>query len=190
MGQGELDSVLKVIRRYKYLESPLEDEMKKVLTYTKEFKPEERLKLADVIGVFLAQAAVVWFDDEFIKDSTKFDAVKALSGEQKFYEAESEERKHLNSLCYEYGGNLASRFFLPTSPDVLSDPAAKKAMRQMAKETLWSRLPNLHRYADQMLSIGSSTLSLKATCFNNIQLGISNREIKEKKDRKKRPRRT
>ena len=44
-----------MIRRYKYLERAFEDEMKKVLMYTKGFKPEQRLKLADVTAVFLAQ---------------------------------------------------------------------------------------------------------------------------------------
>ena len=46
---------VKLIRRYKYLERAFEDEMKKVLMYTKGFKPEQRTKLADVTAVFLAQ---------------------------------------------------------------------------------------------------------------------------------------
>ena len=46
---------VKLIRRYKYLERAFEDEMKKVLMYTKGFKPEQRTKLADVTAVSLAQ---------------------------------------------------------------------------------------------------------------------------------------
>ena len=44
-----------MIRRYKYLERAFEDEMKKVLMYTKGFQPEHRTKLADVTAIFLAQ---------------------------------------------------------------------------------------------------------------------------------------
>ena len=46
---------VKLIRRYKYLERAFEDEMKKVLMYTKGFQPEQRAKLADVTAIFLAQ---------------------------------------------------------------------------------------------------------------------------------------
>jgi len=46
---------VKLIRRYKYLERAFEDEMKKVLMYTKGFKPEHRTKLADVTAIFLVQ---------------------------------------------------------------------------------------------------------------------------------------
>ena len=46
---------VKLIRRYKYLERAFEDEIKKVLMYTKGFQPEHRTKLADVTAIFLAQ---------------------------------------------------------------------------------------------------------------------------------------
>ena len=122
------------------------------------------------------QAVQVWFDDEFADGNMKLEAVRGLTGnELRFDVTESVERRLLASLCYEYGAHLASRFFLPTSLDVISDPVAKKATRQMAHRTLWSRLPNLHRYARQKLPFGSSILTLKAACFNMVSLGVSNK---------------
>ena len=47
------------------MERAFEDEMKKVLMYTKGFKPEHRTKLADVTAIFLVQVMAspgfLWF---------------------------------------------------------------------------------------------------------------------------------
>lgn len=75
---------VKLIRRYKYLERAFEDEMKKVLMYTKGFKPEQRTKLADVTAVFLAQGLVApgvlsaIFQEHLIKEGIGLDFFTAL----------------------------------------------------------------------------------------------------------------
>ncbi|CAH1773336.1 unnamed protein product, partial [Owenia fusiformis] len=48
----------KLIRRYKYLEKPLCDEVKKVLMFLKGFTEEERSKLAKITGIFLANGFI------------------------------------------------------------------------------------------------------------------------------------
>ncbi|XP_014663339.1 PREDICTED: basic leucine zipper and W2 domain-containing protein 1-A-like [Priapulus caudatus] len=64
--QGDLESITqyvqvfnKLIRRYKYLEKYFQDEVKKVLLFLKGFTPEERNKLAIIMGLFLASGQVV-----------------------------------------------------------------------------------------------------------------------------------
>lgn len=65
---------IKLVRRYKYLERPLEEEFKKVIRFLKGFTPDERNKLARVVGFLLATGqlnpAVVGsaLNDSIIKD--------------------------------------------------------------------------------------------------------------------------
>lgn len=65
---------IKLVRRYKYLERPLEEEFKKVIRFLKGFAPDERNKLARVVGFLLATGqlnpAVVGsaLNDSIIKD--------------------------------------------------------------------------------------------------------------------------
>ncbi|KAJ8036353.1 Basic leucine zipper and W2 domain-containing protein 1 [Holothuria leucospilota] len=47
-----------LIRRYKYMEKKLEDEMLKILVFLKAFTPSERTKLAMVTGIFLSKGHI------------------------------------------------------------------------------------------------------------------------------------
>jgi len=49
---------LKLTRRYKYLEKMFEEEMKKILIFIKGFSEEERLKLARMTALWLANGAL------------------------------------------------------------------------------------------------------------------------------------
>ena len=46
------------MRRYKYLEKLLEDEMKKVLVYIKGFTDSERIKLARMTALWISNGSV------------------------------------------------------------------------------------------------------------------------------------
>lgn len=55
---GFYQVVVKLIRRYKYLEKTLEDELRKLFKFLKGFSPEERTKLAKFSGLLIAGAQV------------------------------------------------------------------------------------------------------------------------------------
>lgn len=65
---------IKLVRRYKYLEKTLEEEFKKVIRFLKGFTPDERNKLARVVGFLIATGqlnpAVVGsaLNDSIVKD--------------------------------------------------------------------------------------------------------------------------
>lgn len=48
----------KLMRRYKYLEKLLEEEMKKVLVYIKGFTEQERVKLARMTALWISNGSV------------------------------------------------------------------------------------------------------------------------------------
>lgn len=50
--------LIKLVRRYKYLEKMFEEEMKKVLVFIKGFQPIERVKLARMTALWIANGAV------------------------------------------------------------------------------------------------------------------------------------
>lgn len=69
----------KLVRRYKYLEKMFEDEMKKVLVFIRGFQPIERVKLARMTALWIANSAVpptvlgVLYNEHLIKDSIALD---------------------------------------------------------------------------------------------------------------------
>lgn len=56
--RGFAHVIVKLIRRYKYLEKSFEEEVKKILKFLKGFKPEERVRLAKLTGVLIAVGQV------------------------------------------------------------------------------------------------------------------------------------
>ncbi|XP_076366436.1 eIF5-mimic protein 2-like isoform X2 [Tachypleus tridentatus] len=56
--KGYAQLITKLVRRYKYLEKTLEDELKKVLVFLKAFSPEERAKLAKVTCILVGSGLV------------------------------------------------------------------------------------------------------------------------------------
>jgi len=77
------DVFYKLIRRYKYLEKAFEDDLKKILMFQKGFMPEERVKLAKITGIILANGLCTskillsLFEDHLVKEgiSVEFAAV-------------------------------------------------------------------------------------------------------------------
>lgn len=68
------DVFFKLIRRYKYLEKAFEDDLKKILMFQKGFSEEERLKLAKITGIILANGLCTarilssLFEDHLVKE--------------------------------------------------------------------------------------------------------------------------
>lgn len=76
--------LIKLVRRYKYLEKMFEDEMKKVLVFIRGFQPIERVKLARMTALWIANGAVpptvlsVLYNEHLIKDSIALDFLLEL----------------------------------------------------------------------------------------------------------------
>lgn len=71
---SSLQVFFKLIRRYKYLEKPFQDELTKLILFLRGFQEEEREKLAITYGIILASglgnAACLssLFEDHLVKD--------------------------------------------------------------------------------------------------------------------------
>lgn len=91
----------KLIRRYKYLEKPFEDELHKVLVFQKGFQPEERQKLATVTGQILAnglatpRVLVALFQDHLVKEGLSLECAAQVFTE---WLKEKEVREVLSAL--------------------------------------------------------------------------------------------
>ncbi|BES99058.1 initiation factor 5C [Nesidiocoris tenuis] len=71
----------KLMRRYKYLEKMFEDEMKKVLVFLKGFTEEERIKLARMTALWIANSSIppsvlhVLNNEHLVKDALALDFI-------------------------------------------------------------------------------------------------------------------
>lgn len=76
--------LIKLVRRYKYLEKMFEDEMKKVLIFIKGFQPIERVKLARMSALWIASGTVpptvlaVLNNEHLIKDGVALEFLLEL----------------------------------------------------------------------------------------------------------------
>ncbi|KAL8594680.1 hypothetical protein ACOMHN_052413 [Nucella lapillus] len=74
----------KLIRRYKYLEKPFEEEVHKILVFQKGFEAEERQKLAIVTGQILANGLAsprvlrALFEDHLVKEGLSLDCATQI----------------------------------------------------------------------------------------------------------------
>lgn len=79
-----LQILIKLVRRYKYLEKMFEEEMKKVLVFIKGFTPLERVKLARMTALWIASGAVpptvlsVLYNEHLIKDGVALEFLVEL----------------------------------------------------------------------------------------------------------------
>merc|ERR1712129_655260 len=75
--------VIKLMRRYKYLEKMLSEEMKKILVYLRGFTEEHRQRLAQITAIWLCSClvvpnvCVVVINEHQVKDSIALNFVKA-----------------------------------------------------------------------------------------------------------------
>jgi hypothetical protein len=71
--------IVKLIRRYKYLEKTLEDEFKKIIVFLKGFTPENRVKLAKLTAILISGGQIPpnplssALQDHFVKDGIAAD---------------------------------------------------------------------------------------------------------------------
>lgn len=72
--RGYAQVIIKLIRRYKYLEKTLEEEFNKIVVFLKAFTPEERLKLAKLTATLISgghiptQVLNATLQDHLVKD--------------------------------------------------------------------------------------------------------------------------
>ena len=80
----QLQILIKLVRRYKYLEKMFEEEMKKVLVFIKGFQSIERIKLARMTALWIANGAVpptvlvVLNNEHLIKDGVALEFLLEL----------------------------------------------------------------------------------------------------------------
>lgn len=71
--------IVKLIRRYKYMEKTLEDHFKKIIVFLKGFTPEERVKLANLTAILISGGQVPpsvltsALQDHFVKEGIALD---------------------------------------------------------------------------------------------------------------------
>lgn len=82
--KAHYEVLFKLIRRYKYLEKPLEDELRKLMNFLKGFTEDERHKLAKVTGIILANNLASpaclnsLFEDHLVKAGLSIDFAGVL----------------------------------------------------------------------------------------------------------------
>ena len=115
-----------------------------------------------------------WFQNDFLANNKKWEAVKQIVGDDLTFQiTESPERRLLASLCYDFGRQLANRFFLHHNSSFLRVRDFKSSMRKAAHQLLWSSLGNLHRLSATKVPFGRKILGFKAVCFNMVSLAVS-----------------
>jgi len=79
--RGYAQMITKLIRRFKYLEKQLDEEMKKILNYLKGFNSSEKTKLAWLTAIFLSNSQIPatvltsLFQDYLVKDGTALEFI-------------------------------------------------------------------------------------------------------------------
>lgn len=82
--KAHYDVLYKLIRRYKYLEKSLDEEIKKLLKFLKGFSDVERERFAQTLGICLANALCnpnclpTLFEEHLVKDGLSMDFAKAM----------------------------------------------------------------------------------------------------------------
>lgn len=82
--KAHYDVLYKMIRRYKYLEKSLDEELKKLLMFLKGFNETERQRLAQVVGICLSNALaspaclVTLFEEHLVKDGLSIEFVQTM----------------------------------------------------------------------------------------------------------------
>ncbi|RWS07934.1 hypothetical protein B4U79_00739, partial [Dinothrombium tinctorium] len=82
--RGFAQIIVKLTRRYMYLEKTLEDEFKKIIKFLKGFSPEDRLKLAKLTAILISGGQVPAtvltsaLQDHFVKDGIAIDFLVAV----------------------------------------------------------------------------------------------------------------
>ena len=129
-----------------------------------------------VIHIVSFQVLSSWFSNEFLPNNKKLEAVRQFSfddsigGVTVLNISESAERRLLASLCYDFGRDVASRFFLP---GIVIDDVYKNLMRKAGNQLLLSALENLQPFPDLELWFGRKTRTLKNGCCYMISTAIS-----------------
>ena len=111
-----------------------------------------------------------WFQNEFLANNKKMEAVRQMDGCSPAFELkESVERRLLSSVCHDYGTNLTAKFFR----ELTTDERSKRILRKSASDLLWSYFVNLHPHGARKVSIGGQVLSLKAVCSAMVSKAIT-----------------
>jgi hypothetical protein len=82
--KAHYDVLYKLIRRYKYLEKSLDEELKKLLMFLKGFNETERQRLAQVVGICLSNALAspsclgTLFEEHLVKDGLSIEFAQAM----------------------------------------------------------------------------------------------------------------
>jgi len=129
---------IKLMRRYKYLEKMFEEEMKKVLIFIKGFTPSERIKLARMTALWIANGAVPpnvllsLINEHLIKDEIALDFLLEVCATMK------QEKGFASMVQLIKKGNIENRLmeFFPTkkqTEEYFKSVFVEKGLSEMVK---------------------------------------------------------
>jgi len=164
------DSVIvKLMRRYKYLEKMLSEEMKKILVYLRGFTEEHRTRLAQITavwccsGLILPNTIVVVINEHQVKDSIALDFMIDVL---KVVKTEKGSQTVLNLLKKSGMDSMLTELF----------PTNKRATESMKNHFINAGLPEIVTYLSSIENAGAKK-ELQRYLRGHIAEGTSNKEI-------------
>jgi len=161
--------VIKLMRRYKYLEKMLSEEMKKILVYLKGFTEEHRLRLAQITaiwccsGLIVPNTVIVVINEHQVKDGIALDFMIEVL---KVVQAEKGSSSVLNLLKKSGIDAMLAELF----------PANKRTNEIMKNHFINAGLPEIVTYLSSIENVGAKK-ELQRNLRNSIVEGQSTKEI-------------
>jgi len=161
--------IVKLMRRYKYLEKMLSEEMKKILVYLRGFTEEHRIRLAQITaiwccsGLIMPNTIVVVINEHQVKDSIALDFMIEVL---KVVKTEKGSATVLNLLKKSGMENMLSELF----------PTNKRSTENMKNHFINAGLPEIVAYLSSIENAGAKK-EMQRNLRGNIAEGVSSKEI-------------
>jgi len=161
--------IIKLMRRYKYLEKMLSEEMKKILVYLRGFTEEHRTRLAQITaiwccsGLILPNTIVVVINEHQVKDSIALDFVIEVL---KVVKTEKGPTSVLNLLKKSGMDSMLTELF----------PTNKRTTENMKNHFISAGMPEIVTYLSSIENAGAKK-ELQRNLRSAISEGQSTREI-------------
>lgn len=161
--------IIKLMRRYKYLEKMLSEEMKKILVYLRGFTEEHRNRLAQITavwccsGLIVPNTVIVVINEHQVKDSI---ALNFMIEVLNVVKAEKGSSSVLNLLKKSGMDSCLTELF----------PTNKRSNEGMKAHFIQAGLPEIVTYLSSIENAGAKK-ELQRSLRNNIADGQSSKEI-------------
>jgi hypothetical protein len=161
--------IIKLMRRYKYLEKMLSEEMKKILVYLRGFTEEHRNRLAQITavwccsGLIVPNTVIVVINEHQVKDSI---ALNFMIEVLNVVKTEKGSSSVLNLLKKSGMDSMLTELF----------PTNKRGNEGMKSHFIQAGLPEIVTYLSSIENAGAKK-ELQRSLRNNIADGQSSKEI-------------